>query len=240
MRPIDKLVWPQDAAGVQKSYNPHGLAIAELEGSLGCYCSYCEVFSSDLEVEHVISRHQDDNLAHNWDNFLLACGRCNGKGNKGNKNVDFNLMHFPHLNNTYKSFVYKEAGFAVINPVLNKQAQLRAKGMMSLLGLDKYPGNPDYPNLNPNDSRWRHRRTSWESAVRYLGYYEDGKNTAAQIADFAKEKGFFSVWFTVFAMHIEVKKLLIETFSGTSFVCFDPQNNYSPIDRNPANLNDPT
>ncbi len=96
MRPVIKAAWPQEK-GSLKSYKPYTKANNDLEANLGSYCSYCEVFSSDLEIEHVISQDQDDTLAHDWDNFLLACGKCNGKGGKSNKPVDFTTMHFPHL-----------------------------------------------------------------------------------------------------------------------------------------------
>lgn len=239
MRPLTKIGWPL-VGGTPKSYNPHTKAKPDLEDHLGCYCSYCEVFSSDLEVEHAVSRNQDNSLSHNWDNFLLACGRCNGRDNKSNKNVDLTTTHFPHRNNTILSFRYEEGGFVQVNPELGgTMSYQHAKNMLDLVGLDKIPGNPRYPNLNKNDSRWRHRRVAWEWAVKYLPKYEDGRLSACEIAEFAAQKGFFSVWFSVYNSHNDVKKALIESFIGTAINCFDNMDGYKPVSRNPNNLADP-
>lgn len=238
MRPVTKATWPEEN-GVHKIYKPHQVAKADLETNLDCFCSYCEVFSSDLEVEHVISQHQDGALSNNWDNFLLACGRCNGRDNKTNKPVDLSAMHFPHLNNTYISFVYKEGGLVIVNPVLTGASLASATNMINLVGLDKYPGNPKYPGLNLNDTRWRHRRTAWEWAKRLLAQYETADLTAQEVVDFALQRGFFSIWFTVFIQHVDVKKLLIKNFIGTAQNCFDAKKNYTPIHRNPTNIADP-
>lgn len=238
MRPISKSSWPE-INGKPKVYKPHTLARPDLEDNLGTYCSYCEVFSSDLEVEHIVSQDQDASLTHNWDNFLLACGRCNGRDNKSNKHVNFSLIHFPHLNNTFLSFQYEEGGFVKVNPMLHPDSFKRAENLLKLVGIDKIPGNPQYPNLNPNDTRWRHRRTAWEWAKKYLPDYTSGHLSADQITDFALQRGFFSVWYTVYINHPPVLKSLIEKFLGTSKLCFDSINNFNPIPLNPLNTSDP-
>jgi hypothetical protein len=237
MRPVQKRNWPIEN-GLQKSYKPHTIAKTDLEDHLGCFCSYCEVFSSDLEVEHVISKYQDKSLLNDWNNFLLACGRCNGKDNKSNKPVNLSATHFPHLNNTILSFVYGEGGLVSINPQLSGDSIIHARNMLNLVGLDKYPGNPRYEKHNPNDTRWKHRRITWEYAMKYLPIYEKGSLSAQQLVEFAIQRGYFSVWFSVFQNHPEVKKLLIDTFVGTSHNCFDTDNNYQPIARNPHSVND--
>jgi len=239
MRPVVKSACPQEN-GVNKVYKPHTKAKGDLETHLACYCSYCEVFSSDLEVEHVISQHQDATLKHNWDNFLLACGRCNGKDNKSNKPVDFVSMHMPHRNNTFLSLKYLEGGYIVVNPDLVALAHTKATNLLNLICLDKSPSNPMYPNFNENDTRWKHRRLTWEKAKDYLSYYEAGIVGVDLIIDYALAKGFFSVWFTVFREHANFKRLLIESFTGTAESCFDAGNNYEPVNRNPHNLEDPT
>lgn len=237
MRPVLKSIWPVDENGVRKSYKPHTIATGDLELDLDTYCSYCEVFSSDLEVEHIISQNQDPSLANDWDNFLLACGRCNGRGNKGNKHVDLSLLHFPHINNTLLSFIYLEGGVVTVNKSLKGNSLARANALLDLVGLDKIPGNPRYTNVN--DTRWSHRRRTWEFAVKYLPQYEAGNLTALQIVEFASQKGFFSVWFTVFESHPPVRQLLIQSFKGTAQNCFDVAHGYMPINRNPANATDP-
>jgi len=238
MRPVKKSPWPQDNGGT-KIYNPHSIAKTDLEQNLDYFCSYCEVYSSDLEVEHIISQDQDSTLVHNWNNFLLACGRCNGRDNKTNKPVNLTVTHFPHINNTYISFTYKEGGYVAVNPALSGKSLANATNMLDLVGLDKIPGNPKYPNLKPNDTRWRHRRTAWEWAKNLLVKFEAGDLTAQQIVDFAQQRGFFSVWFTVYRAHSSVKQLLIQTFAGTAQNCFDAANDYEPIFRNPQIVADP-
>ncbi|MBC7553725.1 MAG: HNH endonuclease [Taibaiella sp.] len=235
MRPITKTTWPQ-IDGKNKNYKPHTIAKNDLEDNLDHYCSYCEVVSSDLEVEHVISRNQDASKAHDWDNFILACGRCNGKDNKSDKPVDENAIHFPHRNNTLLSFTYKEGGFVEVNRVLAGKSFSHATALLNLVGLDKIPGNAKYPKLNPNDTRWKHRRIAWEWAKKYLTEYEAGFKSAKNIVDFAVQKGFFSVWFSVFNAHKAVRALLVKKFVGTALNCFD--NNFQLIPRNPSNTED--
>lgn len=238
MRPLNKAPWPHEN-GAPKLYKPHTIAKTDLETDIDNFCSYCEVFSSDLEVEHVISQNQDKTLIHNWDNFLLACGRCNGRDNKTNKTVDLNAIHFPHRNNTFLSFVYEEGGFVKVNPLLKGDSYRNAENMLNLVGLDKIPGNPKYPNLLTTDTRWRHRRTVWEYAKKYLPDYEAGNLTAEQIVEFALQRVFFSVWFQVYNNHDPVKALLINRFLGTAQDCFDSGNGYQPIPRNRGNALDP-
>jgi hypothetical protein len=249
MRPVEKwtvgYVSPK-GTNVRAVYSPHGLANPVLKENLDDFCSYCEGVNFDPEVEHIISqdqaRTQNPTLITAWTNFLLTCGRCNGGDNKSNKHVDFSLMYFPHLNNTLLAFEYREGGFVAIHHNLNTQIQRdKATALLDLVGLDKYPDNLKYPvgtnRLHPNDKRWEHRRVAWEYAVQKLEKFENGDISAEYVAEFAYQRGFFSVWFTVFAAHIEVKKALINSFEGTALDCFDE--NYNPIPRNPTNIEDP-
>ena len=237
MRPIEKPECPQ-INGTNKIYKRHTLAKVDLENNIGHYCSYCEVFSSDLEVEHVISQHQNPALKCNWDNFLLACGRCNGRDNKGAKTVDVNAIHFPHRNNTFLSFTYQEGGYVSVNPSLGCASAMAAEAMLNLVGLDKFPGNTKYAKHNNNDMRWNHRRVAWELAVKYLPDFESGKLTAQDIVTFAQQRGFFSVWYAVYHQHRAVLELLIQCFPGTAISCFDIVN-YLPVHRNPGSTVDP-
>ncbi|MBP6663737.1 MAG: TIGR02646 family protein [Chitinophagales bacterium] len=253
MRPLNKLKAGDTLPSgiiIQETYQPHGNSYPPLKESIGGYCSYCEVFSSNLEVEHIISRKQDISKAFLWDNFLLSCAKCNGKDNKTDTPVVFKLqtynngtpklvfdnLYFPHLNNTLLAFEYREAGFIAINPNLNDEQKQKAQNTIDLLCLDKYLGNPKYPSINPRDERHEYRRSAWEFAINYLEKYEQKENTATDIAHFAAQRGFFSIWFTVFKNHNEVKKALIEAFTGTCSACFDTANNYQPLWRNPNDL----
>jgi hypothetical protein len=249
MRPVEKWtvghVSPKGAT-VRAVYRPHGLANPVLKENLDDFCSYCEGVNFDPEVEHVISQHQaqtqDQTLITAWTNFLLTCGRCNGADNKSNKPVDFSLMYFPHLNNTLLAFEYREGGFVAIHPNLTTQSQKdKATALLDLVGLDKHPDNPKYPigtnRLHPNDKRWEHRRAAWEKAVIKLEKYENGGISAENVAEFAHQRGFFSVWFTVFSAHRAVREALVTIFKGTARNCFD--DDFNPIPRNRANTVDP-
>lgn len=59
------------------------------------------------------------------------------------------------------------------------------------------------------------------------------------IVDLVKGHGCWSIWFTVFKGHDEVRKALIENFPGTAASCFDAQNHFEPIYRNPQDDEDP-
>jgi len=87
----------------------------------------------------------------------------------------------------------------------------------------------------PGDTRWKNRIKIWDLAERYLNKGAD----ANTIVDLVKARGGWSIWFTVFKNHDEVRKALISEFPGTAAQCFDPDNHYEPIDRHPG-LADPT
>ena len=241
MRPVQK--WApgeMDARTGEKvlaNYRPHGKAATVLMNNLGDYCSYCEVFSSDLEVEHVVPQSQDPNRMHDWDNFLLSCGRCNGSDNKGTTPVDIQNVYLPHLNNTFKIFKYGPFGYVGIHPDLldHPMARDRAERLMELVKLDKYQGSLRYvKGFSARDKRWKHRAEAWTMAEIKRQKFESGEIDATAVAEFALQRGFFSVWYTVFEDHPAVKHALIKAFRGTAENCFDPNVRLAPIARNPA------
>jgi len=252
MRPVTKwragqmILQNGNQVTVLENYSLYGNANSILQLNLGNYCSYCEIFSSDLEVEHVIPKNQNDSKKTEWDNFLLACGRCNGKDNKSNKLVDLNNIYLPHLQNTLFIFEYKEGGLVAIHPqVEQKNQKTKANALLNLVGLDKDPGNPKYSptqrhkmGFPENDKRWEHRRTAWEKAMRKLKAFENGEISANAVARFAEERGFFSVWLSVFYAHPDVKHEMISLFKGTEINCFAPST-FNPIPRSPNNQSDP-
>ncbi len=257
MRPIQKwavgYINPETQKAILKEYKPHSKAKLDLDDNLGPYCGYCEVFNTTAQVDHIISQDQisEENLPKEmlylWDNFISACSKCNGKDNKTNKKVDFQTMYSPDRNNTFMAFTYGEGFVVTVNPNLSTKQQLKAQALMDLVGLDKFPIvpqlqeskylNPKYPNFNGrNDKRWLYRDEAWQFADKYLAKYESGEVDADGVANVADRRGFFSVWFTVFMAHKEVKKALIDRFEGTALDCFDED--YNPKPRNPNNLDD--
>jgi len=56
-----------------------------------CYekCYLCEFHSTSYRVEHIVPRDKKPELAHEWDNLLLACPHCNEiKGDKYDNILD--------------------------------------------------------------------------------------------------------------------------------------------------------
>jgi hypothetical protein len=193
------------------------------------------VFSSDLEIEHIIPKNQDSQKIEDWTNFLLACGRCNGRDNKGPKEVNIEDYYLPHLNNTFLAFQYREGGLIVVNPKLTQAQQLKAMGTLDLLGLNKYPGNPQYNRLSPRDKRWQERKTAWDLAQKYFDHYKNAEVDADTIVDLARSRGFFSIWYTLFIEETDVLERLIHNFKGTALSCF-PAPNFNPTPREGRDL----
>lgn len=220
---------------VQDQYKDYRTAKPALVANLGEYCSYCEVPKCDeaLHVEHVAYQKGHPNLEFSWSNFLLSCQRCNGSDNKGVTDVNLTDIHLPHQNNTLLSIQYTTGGMVRIHPNLEKDSleYTKAQKLIDLVGLDKRPGHEKY---KPNDRRWNRRYEAWDLATKYLQKWEDKTTDVVTIMYLAKGYGFFSVWFSVFENHPEIRKALVNAFSGTATNCFD--SNYQPIPRNPPSI----
>ncbi len=224
---------------VSEDYPNYQKARPVLIANLGHYCSYCEdCFKSgtNLQTEHVQPKGLEISgikpyaeLSTKWDNFLLGCATCNGPGNKWKKNVELENIHLPHRNNTYLSLVYKEAGVVIPNPQLSGKSLSNAKELISLVGLDKEDSD--------TDGRCGMRREAWQKAVTFLKDYENGEIALRHLIEYIKVYGCWSIWFTVFKEHREVREALVEQFPGTSRECFDE--NYNPIPKHPKNEDDP-
>lgn len=212
--------------------------------NLGSYCSYCEIhlpLLRNCDVEHVQPKGYKDrdgnliyaNLETDWSNFLLSCSTCNGPDNKGVKNVLLGECHLPHLNNTFLSLEYLQGGAIIVNRKLTGDSKKHAENLLKLVGLCK--GKKD--SLS-SDNRWKIRLESWNTASRYLKKYENDKidksSVFDSVLDLVKTGGMWSIWFTVFKDHDEVRKALIDEFPGTAKECFDANNQYEPIERNPG------
>lgn len=249
MRPVTKLIpgtyqYPDGSSLIiADDYPDYKKAKAHLAFNLGNMCSYCEKAyddDRDLAVEHIqAKRYKDANgdypyaaLETKWDNFLLSCDTCNGADNKGDKNVVYGECHLPHLNNTFLSFVYKAGGVVEVNPNLREKSHDNAESLCYLVGLNKGP-----KESKPKDKRWLIRTQKWDLAMRYLSKYKKSETDVQTIIDLVKGHGCWSIWFTVFIEHEEVRKALVEEFPGTSRECFDE--NYMPKYRHPENEEDP-
>ena len=242
MRPVTKASVGDVLAlvdGTQHSvvgtYSPYQNAKPALVANLGRFCSYCEEayhYDRDLHVEHIQPKGLPKyaHLETAWTNFLLGCATCNGTDNKGDKDVVLAEYHLPHLNNTYKSLEYRDGGVVMVNPALAGDSQTHARALLELVGLDKSPATSC-----PGDKRWQKRREDWKKAERYLNKYNAHKADEETIVDLVKSGGGWSIWFTVFKGCDAVRERLVNDFPGTCKECFDPNNHYEPVDRNPGN-----
>lgn len=215
---------------IQKHYPNYGNAKFPLTGNIGQYCSYCEGFEKlpSLDVEHIAAKSKGGSHTA-WENFLLCCKVCNS--NKGTKvvNTDF---HWPHLNNTFCSFVYDETGRIRVNDNIPEISKKRAQNLLDLTQLQRYPGTGNPPS--PKDFRWRYRYEAWNKASRYRKLFIEGSITEDDVISYAKDIRQWSIWFTVFKGIDCIRKRLISDFPGTCASCFDKNNHYEPVERNPG------
>lgn len=209
---------------IKSDYKEYGKARKVLLANFGNYCSYCENYTANgatFQTEHVQPKglQQYAHLKTAWSNFLLSCPTCNYK--KGETDVIYEDIHLPHRNNTFLSLVYKEAGVVEVNPILSSQSQSRAQALIELVKL----GDPD----SETDFRCGVRRHTWDKAQLFLKKYENGEYELNDMINTIKEYCCWSIWFTVFKDHPEVRKELIDKFPGTAKDCFDANNGYEPI-----------
>lgn len=221
---------------ISGTYSPFSQAKLPLIGAIGHFCSYCEIedVPGSLAVEHIAAKSRGGALVQ-WDNFLLSCNVCNS--NKGVQLVNLQDSHWPHVNNTYLSFVYDSSGRVHVNPNLSGVSKTRAERLYDICKLGRYPGVGLDPS--PSDFRWYKRFETWSFAVRDLKLYKDRIFNVDDVIKDAFALGFWSVWFTVFRGEDEVRSALIHDFPGTDVSSFDPGNHFEPVNRNPDNLADP-
>ena len=215
---------------IQAEYPNYGDAKIPLAGNIGQYCSYCEGYEKihSLEVEHMAAKSKGGSRTA-WNNFLLCCKICNTVKGVEVTNDDF---HWPHLNNTFYSFVYDETGRVKVNDSIPALSQVRAQNLLDLTGLQRFPNTGNPPTQK--DFRWKCRYEAWNRATRCKEQFLDGSITEDDIISNAKYTGQWSIWFTVFKGVDSVRARLISDFPGTCASCFDANNHYEPIERNPG------
>ena len=214
MRPVDKGAAPAVYARYQD-------ASLDLMDRLGDYCSYCErQIETHLAVEHVRPKVQRTTLRNSWANFLLGCVHCNSS--KGKKRVALRDYFWPDRDNTLRAFEYGDDG--LVRPHANLAAvdQARARDTIALTGLDKFPGNPGREPTG-SDRRWRRRQEIWQLANwdRARLASQDTAVVRELIVENAVARGMFSIWWTVFAGDIDMRRRLREVFIGTHGASFD-------------------
>jgi len=229
MRPIIKQT-PTDEQGNLVTFSKYDDAKPLLANQLGDCCSFCEKHNSRsaLEVEHIYPKFHAKyaHLENEWDNFLLGCKICNSI--KGTKDISLSNPYMPHTDNLMCYIEILEGGFIQIKPNLLQEEKAKVTAFINLIGLDRNPGHPNYSS---KDDRWEYRRRAYDYAQDCLNDYQNSQISLKSIINLAKTTGFFSVWFTIFHAHDDVRRELITAFSGTAASCFDSNNHYNPIPR---------
>ncbi len=221
MRPIDKGAAPA-------AYTTYQDAGPELRKRLGDYCSYCERrIETHLAVEHVQPKVRRTELRNSWANFLLCCVNCNSS--KGKKRVALRDYFWPDRDNTLRAIEYVDGG--LVHPVADLAVphQARAQDTISLTGLDKFPGNKGR-EPTPADQRWLRRQETWQLASdnRSRLRSQDTALVRELIVENAIARGMFSIWWTVFADDVDMRRRLRQAFVGTHKGSFDINENLVP------------
>jgi hypothetical protein len=231
MRPIDKGAWPVDEHGAKIVFTDHKQAKIHLTNRTGMYCHLCEMRIDNVpSIEHIKHQKHSPNLKLHWDNFLLACTYCNSR--KPKSPIKTYHYYWPHLHNTYLPFNYQnplENAGIFVNTSLSAVEQQKAAKTLELYGLQEVADNAG--NI---DSRYQARREAFSKALQCLIEYETGQIILKAITREATSTGFWSVWFTIFQKHAEVRKALLDAFRGTEANCFDRTAGYVPIKRTAA------
>ncbi len=214
VRPVDKGAAP----AVYERYQDAG---PDLQSRLGNYCSYCErQIETHLAIEHIQPKIQRMELRNSWSNFLLSCVHCNSS--KGKKRVALRDYFWPDRDNTLRAFEYVEAGLVHPHADLVTRDQDKARDTLVLTGLDKFPGNP---GREPTDSDWRwlRRYEIWQLAKKYRARLAEQDTVIVRqlIVDNAVARGMFSIWWTVFAGDVDMRRRLRRAFVGTHEASFD-------------------
>jgi len=217
MRPVDK-------GGDLGEFKPYQKAQKPLTERLGEYCSYCERWiASGIHVEHKKPKEEYPEGKYRWSNFLLACGNCDSCKGHGELNLDDYL--WADSDNTFRAFIYDSEGRVLPNTIFDESINEKIKRTWLMLGLNKHSDIFTGTNQKPTDKdkRWQHRREAWQFAKRTkdgLAIY-DTPQRRAEVVDMARQRGFWSVWMTVFQDDMDIRRRLIAEFTGTSQSCFD-------------------
>jgi uncharacterized protein (TIGR02646 family) len=221
MRPVERGVVPLDENGNSVQFKEYADAREYLVARLGDYCSYCEMQFSTPAVEHIQPKSLAAELEKDWNNFLLACPSCNSvKSNKTINASNFHEYFWADCDNTFRAFQYEKDRAPQVADNLTDEKQQIAQNTLELTGLDRERGHPKFSR---KDKRCDKRNEAWAKAERAKFNLSrlPIDEMREQIIDTATSTGFWSVWMTVFADDVEMRRRLIDAFCGTSKNCFD-------------------
>lgn len=221
MRPIVRGPRPTNPNGTPKEFNSYSDVRRDLIDRIGQHCSYCnQKLPASLAIEHIQPKALFPEHELEWENLLLACANCNSI--KGDKHVALNDFLWPHIHNTHMAFEYSADGKVRIKQTLAVELQTKAKNLLELVGLQRYPDSP-----MDSDRRWKNRRDVYEKAQNALKLYHQAveKNAELEFAQllglWASDNGFFSIWLQVFNNYPTVKEQIINSFKGTAIKAFN-------------------
>lgn len=221
MRPVNKGAAP----AVYAKYRDAG---SDLQARLGDYCSYCErQIETNLAVEHIQPKLHVPALSTDWGNFLLGCVNCNSC--KGHAQIVLSEYFWPDADNTLRAFDYVRGGVIQPAAALPVGMAVKAQATIALTGLDRYPGSPGGAPTSA-DQRWLRRQQAWENAERCRARLAacDTAQVRELVVEVATGRGEFSIWWTVFAHDVDMRRRLREAFSGTDGASFDHGENLVP------------
>ena len=221
MRPVDKGAAPAAYARYQD-------AGPDLRARLGDYCSYCErQIETNLAVEHIQPKSVVPTLLTAWNNFLLACTNCNST--KGDTPINLVDYFWPDVDNTLRAFEHLPGGLIEPHPGLSQAKATKAVATLKLTGLNRYPGSPGQEPTN-SDKRWLRRQQTWQLAKKNRSRTADQDSVVVRqlIVEIAIARGMFSIWWTVFAGDIDMRRRLRKAFKGTHGASFDINENPVP------------
>ena len=84
------------------------------------------------------------------------------------------------------------------------------------------------PDISKDDNRWSERREAWKNAQReknYLSRFPVKYQQTGREMIITMVNEYFSIWMTVFADDVEMKRMIIDKFIGTAKDCFDENGN---------------
>jgi uncharacterized protein (TIGR02646 family) len=220
MRPVSKGAVPYKYIDGQ----PYGKAVEGLAARIGRYCSYCErCLNNGIEVEHIQPKSVHVLLETLWSNFLLSCKNCNStKSKKDPTPADWLI---PDRDNTAAAFTYRKDGVIDVNAALVPPQSILATNTLDLMKLNrKIRTLHDEKGVLVALDRRNQRLEAWALAERWAIKYTANPTVDIEdaITDIAIASGFFSIWMTAFQAIPQMRRKLIQGFSGTEVVCFDP------------------
>lgn len=223
MRPVQRGSSPQTT-----DFTDYTDAKRFLVPRIGRYCSYCERrVATNLAVEHIQPKGLPAYvpLEGRWNNFLLGCVNCNST--KKDKDLVLADTLLPDRDNTFAAFDYFADGRIEVSAMVSLVNRAMAVRLLSLVGLDKpislfFDENGKQVALD----RVAQRMEVWGIALEAKQDVDANPGNDAVrrgAVRTAQGEGFFSIWMTVFAGDVDMRKRLIEAFPGTQGSgCFDP------------------